>query len=252
MNYCVRNDLIIDVLDVNILFVEIEKIEMNTTRNVIIGVCYRPPHVHNIDFLEKFDELLSKLHTEKKHIYISGDFNYNTLNLSPASSKIANDFQNMLLSFSFAPLIDEPTREVNDSFSLISNIYTNVPYYFNICKSAILKPEPKISDHHAIICFTNYKYKPVKEKYINKRVFNKKSMAKFSKSMKNQSWDYIYHSPDAQSMFSYFQNQCIYMFEECFPEKNIKITYNNRLPWITNGLRASIIQKTYSKIYIYI
>ena len=116
-------------------------------------------------------------------------------------------------------MIDKPTREVNDSFSLISNIYTNMPYYFNICKSAILKPQPKISDHHVIICFTNYKHKPLKGKYINKRVYNKKCMAKFCKRMKNQSWDYIYHAPDAQSMFSYFQNQCMYMFEECFPEK---------------------------------
>ena len=33
------------------------------------------------------------------------------------------------------------------------------------------------------------------------------------------------------------------MFEECFPEKQFKITYKNRRPWVTNDLRDSISQK---------
>ena len=179
---------------------------MKLSNNVIIGLCYRPPHIKNSDFLDRLDELLATLHRENAHIYIVGDFNYNTLNLSHASNNIANDFQNIFHSHAYYPLIDKPTREENNTFTLIDNIYSNIPQHSTICRTAILKSKPKLSDHHPIICFTNYKYTVMNNTYIFRRDFSKKQTAKFDKKLKYQSWEYIYNI-SAQQMYSYFQNQ---------------------------------------------
>ena len=41
----------------------------------------------------------------------------------------------------------------------------------------------------------------------------------------------------------FFHNQIRYIFEECFPEKQVEIKYSNRLPWITKCIRNSIDHK---------
>ena len=43
--------------------------------------------------------------------------------------------------------------------------------------------------------------------------------------------------------FVFSHNQIRYIFEECFPEKQVEIKYSNRLPWITKCIRNSIDHK---------
>ena len=76
--------------------------------------------------------LLEQLHALNKHIYLLGDFNVNTLRTATGLNCRANEFSNLFLSYFFQPLIDKPTREVNDSISLLDNIYTNVTHSGNI------------------------------------------------------------------------------------------------------------------------
>ena len=154
INYKVREDLTIDLVDVNILFIEIPKSEFKTNHNILIAVCYRAPHVRGIEFIEKLDALLDKLDKEKTYSYFIGDMNINTLNLSPASSCIASDYHNLFLSYSFQSLIDKPTREHGNSSTLIDHIYTNTPQSLNVCVSCILKAS--LADHYSIVCITNY------------------------------------------------------------------------------------------------
>ena len=44
--------------------------------------------------------------------------------------------------------------------------------------------------------------------------------------------------------FQYFQDTFIRLFETYFRLVNVKITYSNKLPWITNGLRKSVKKKS--------
>ena len=103
---------------------------------------------------------------------------------------------------------------------------------------------PKIADHHAIIGFTDFVYNTKKASYTKRREFNDKNKAKLKKRLNTQSWEYIYDTNiNVNQMFHYFQRQCMYMYEECFPEIIKIIMYNNRIPWITNALRTSIAHK---------
>ena len=70
LNYKVRDDLIIDIRDVNLLFIEIHKTELNTKRNIIVGACYKPPHVSSFEFIDKLDVLLEKILTLTLYNYL--------------------------------------------------------------------------------------------------------------------------------------------------------------------------------------
>ena len=153
LNCKVRNDLLINLLDENTLIIEIHKTEFDTTANILVVVCYRAPHVAIFDFLNKLEKLLEKLQREKSYIYFTGDLNVNTLNISPTQDTIANTYNNLLLSYSYKPLVDKPTRVTEHSSTLIDHMYTNMCYA--MCKTAILKA--KLADHYGFTCVRNLK-----------------------------------------------------------------------------------------------
>lgn len=47
---------------------------------ITMGVVYRPPNNDAVEFNSSFNNLLSKLLTEKRKCFIAGDFNMNLLN----------------------------------------------------------------------------------------------------------------------------------------------------------------------------
>ena len=100
----------------------------DTNTNILIGICYSPPHVSPTEFIEKLDKILQKLLCKKSVVYFCGDFNFNTLGISTAANCKTNEFHNTFLSCTFNPLIvDLPTRvnKVTGTYTLIDNIYTN-------------------------------------------------------------------------------------------------------------------------------
>ena len=66
LTYRIRNDLSMDLIDIDILFIEIPKTNLNINTNVLIGVCYRPQHVSATDLIEKLDQILQKLQRENQ------------------------------------------------------------------------------------------------------------------------------------------------------------------------------------------
>ena len=108
--------------DVNTLFIEISKNSIKSDKNVIVGICYRPPQVCAQKFIQELHFLLERLHKMNKVVYLLGDFNINTFRSEARLNKIANDFSNLFLSYFYQPLIDKPTREVNTSSTLLDNI----------------------------------------------------------------------------------------------------------------------------------
>ena len=65
--------------EVNSLFIEIEKKSTLIKHNIIVDCIYRPPSYPIHYFNELLGEILCKLESEKKYVYITGDFNCNTL-----------------------------------------------------------------------------------------------------------------------------------------------------------------------------
>ena len=153
----------------------------------------------------------------------------------------ANEFSNLFLSYFFQPLIDKPTREVNDSISLLDNIYTNVTHSGDICTSGVMKTD--FSDHYSIFAFSDLQITPVIAKAITRREFSERNKAEFCKALRNTSWDHLYSIEDAHDAFEYFHSVIQNVFENNFSPHDIKINYSNKLPWVTKGLRVSIKKK---------
>ena len=81
---------------------------------------------------------LCKLESEKKYVYITGDFNCNTL----VSNTSTEEFKHILSSNHFYPQKNRPTRITKSSAILIDNIYCNMP---NTMAAGLL--HVNISDH---------------------------------------------------------------------------------------------------------
>ena len=86
------------------------KVNLNINTNVLIGVCYRPPHVSATDFIEKLDEILQKLQREKSIVFfVETSTLTHKLYLLRENSN-SNEFQNTFFAYGYNPLIvDLPT-----------------------------------------------------------------------------------------------------------------------------------------------
>ena len=80
LNYLERHDLAIYDIDIESVFIEINKDNFHSGKNIIVGVLYRPPGNDIRTFNEKFELILQKIRRENKISYILGDFNINLLN----------------------------------------------------------------------------------------------------------------------------------------------------------------------------
>ena len=68
-----------------------------------------------------------------------GDYNVDTLSENNNNSKTTQDFINIFSTYYYHKLINHPTRERNQSVSLIDDIYTNIPDCYNTCTSGVLR-----------------------------------------------------------------------------------------------------------------
>ena len=75
-----RDDISVYCSDIKSVFVEIDKDQIGSSKNIVFGTIYRPPG-HDIDYFNlEIHKILYKLHKENKIIYIMGDNNINIFN----------------------------------------------------------------------------------------------------------------------------------------------------------------------------
>ena len=109
-------------------------------------VCaYMDLHVCYFNVL--LNNMLDSLH-KNNYVFLLGDFNVD----------ISHDIKQVLQwrnskIYHLYPLINNPTREVKSSRTIIDNIYCNVPHASTISNVGIIRTY--ISDHHAIFCLFN-------------------------------------------------------------------------------------------------
>ena len=93
-------------------------------KNLIVGCIYKHPSLNNLDFTHSYIlPLLEKLSYENKQVMLMGDFNMNLLNYN--TNKRITQFVGELYTNSFIPYVNLPTRIMNQSETLIDNIFYN-------------------------------------------------------------------------------------------------------------------------------
>ena len=242
INFIYRDDIKLDLEFVDVLVIEIPKGELHTKNNIIIISLYRPPSIQVKLFTGKFTGILQFLSKENKYIFIVGDFNVDTSSAITNPNINVNNFQNMFLSYFYSPLIDKFTRvdEKRRTSSLLDNIYTNVTHTANDIKSGLFKTQ--ISDHYSIFCITDLVINIQKTTFMKKRDFNNKNKSLYEKNtLAKINWEKYF--VNFETSISTFYTKFINTFQDCFPEKTVKIGYKNRLPYLTAALQKSIKTK---------
>ncbi len=123
------------------LFIEIEM----TGRNLIIGCLYRAPNANITTFTDDISDIMHKLSTLNKHVYLLGDYNLDLLKYN--KHQPTSDFIDTMFSFSLIPLINRPTRITENSATIFDNIFTNCHNASNYLTGII---PTDISDHFSI------------------------------------------------------------------------------------------------------
>ena len=66
---------------------------------------------------------------------------------------------------------------------------------------------------------------------------------KCSEILKTTDWDPVYNLGDFEHSFKFFHDTILTIVDDSFPIKNVKLKYDNRIPYLTNGLKQSIKRK---------
>ena len=244
IKYHVRDDLsqLKNPDFVESLFIEIEKPH---SKNIVVGVMYRPPGQDLTAFNEYFDSVLKCVTRNQKIVYLMGDFNVNLLNEDTHSH--TNDFINILTSHSFYPSITKPTRITSRSATLIDNIFTNSKA---LQTSGIVISD--ISDHLPIFVKTNLNvFRTRNEKSeIEVREFSSANIENLKRNLITPIGLLLCNSDDVNVSYSNFINKFNELYDKCIPMKKKRIHPKKnkpKLPWITPALLKSIKRK--NKLY---
>jgi hypothetical protein len=224
LKYKIRSDLItIDIQCFESLFIQLDGRD-SKTKDIIIGVVYKPPNTDLDVFNTQFGEVLNVLAKEKKPCYILGDYNINLLKFQ--THLPIGDFINTILSNGFYQLIDKPTRITLNSATLIDNILTNV-------HSEKLSPAiwlTDISDHlPVLVTIPSKKSLPnmkSSETFTHKHIINDLKIEQFRSDINNHDWSTVFSSNSTEQIYHIFEN-------------NLKELYEKKFLWL--GLDSNLV-----------
>ena len=215
-------------------------------KSVIVGCIYRPPDKSsNADgsnrlksFIEEMTLLISSLNETKKDVYIMGDFNIDLLHYN--THQLTTEFVNMMMSGSFMPLINHPTRVSEDSATIIDNIFSNCIQHDQLVKGIL---PTDVSDHFSLFAVdadTNHSSsKPIE--HLHQHVINTETLGNFSKGIQNINWDTVLTCESTDNAFNLFSEKFVSQFKKHIPVKSRTIrNCVPKKPWITENLLRSI------------
>ena len=172
-----------------------------------------------------------------------GYYNVNLLNYG--KHRETTDFVDALHSNSFVSLINRPTRVNGHSATLIDNIFSNC--FSNIRDTFQCLIQTDISDHFPIIHVDGSVKQAVSDTYIHRRNTSQRNKHEFLCVLSTVDFNSIYSQTDTQEAFSMFHSMLLKLYNKHFPMQKIKLKYNSRKPWLTQGLKDSIRVK--NKLY---
>ena len=162
------------------------QLPQKNSKDIIIGVIYRPPNTDVNLFLSALAVILEVINSENRSCYLAGDFNIDLLNCKQHHGQ---SFLDQLFSFGFYPRIDRPTRITDTSATLIDNIFTNVhnsELTFGVWIA-------DVSDHLPVYVIMPCLNRRVSRepKYVYKRIYSEDKMIQFRDALCGIDWSDI-------------------------------------------------------------
>ena len=215
------------------LFIRIDKREINTTKDVIIGCVYRPPNGDFKQFIESYQEVLDTI--SATDCFICGDFN---IDISAKNTK-SEQFLNTNLASNITPMITKPTRSHKKSNTVIDNIITNIPS--KVEETGIVLSD--ITDHYPLYIITSHEKQSDKAVDIENITF-KFNIGQFITNIKLSNWNTILNLKDTETTYDCLHDIISKHYRDALsPKINNKSNYKKRLPWLTHTLKNLIKEK---------
>ena len=232
-----RNDLSCE--DIESIFLEVKLGSSNIVPKIIIGEIYRPPNYSSTNFLDYLELTLDKIEKENKICLLSGDFNYNLLDI--VNDKKALSFYNLMSSYGCFPTISLATRIQNGKKSLLDNIFVNDLTVVH--DSGIVIDD--LSDHFPIFVNLDIEQSNVQERK-QRIVFDEKKVDDLNNYLIQRLNNFqLITDPNVAC------NELIGAYVDGIKLFSKTIKYSRRQtplkPWITPGILCSINRKT--KLY---
>lgn len=234
INYVERPDLsLFEEGKFESIFLEIQQ---NKSRNIVIGEVYRVPGTNETEFIEKYENIITRIKEENKSLIIGTDQNldYLKINLHRNTMK----FFEANLTNGIMPTIYKPTRVTTNTASLIDNIYVDCSLFQNI-KSFIVKSD--ISDHYLCLACMNGSLMSNKtcETSITRKITDD-VLRKMNASLCNRNWNML-DNMDVNESSEMLINEIKVVMDFYAPErvKNINFKKIQSQPWFTQGLTKS-------------
>ena len=201
------------------LFIEIDKRQIGTDRNVILRLVHGKPGTSAANFNDKLNISLQKISLENKICQLMGDLNLDLLKQDSYISALID-----IYSEGFVPVITKPTRITQHSQTLIDHIYTNTdlttPNYKH--KQGILRTD--ISDYYPVfyLMLKPNSSKNDNENYSIAREINPTNIAQLCAAIEEIDWQCVTTESDTRAAFTIFHEQLINKYNASFPKKRYK------------------------------
>ena len=217
------------------VFIEIEQ---QKAKNLLIGCFYRhhtPLKEFNEEFLKK---TLVKISKEKsKPCIFLGDWNANLLDYE--NNRDTEDFYELLSSYSFQPLILQPSRVNPRSATLIDNIFINDLEISSKGGNIVTS----ISDHFPQFCSLNIRKKIRASREAKKaRCYRNFNHDEFKNELLDINWNQLFLGKRSEESFNIFFQKIEDILNVMAPIKTLSLNEKktNKKPWITSGILKSI------------
>ena len=213
------------------IFVEIKH---PTKKNIIVGTIYRH-HTAVSEFLDTYlRQTLQKIAKTNKTCILAGDFNVNLINYG--ENHHVDTFYDEISSFSFRPLVLQPSRVTSKSCTLIDNIFVNDLSTFSSGGNITCS----ISDHFSQFCQIDiFRKNNVSNKVKYSRDWRNFNKERFAYEIQNLTWSDV-TSPiiNANSSLSNFENKITNLLDEMAPYKRLTKKEKGLVerPWITRDI----------------
>ena len=231
LNYIRRTDL--ETPELELMWVEII---IKSSRNILIGVMYRPPdsskYLHE-KFNEVLQNLLSLVCLERSEILLMGDCNVNYL--SRSNNK---EFKQILELYSLKQIITKPTRITDSTSTLIDIIACSNPS--NISQSDVCPMS--IGDHDMIGCVRKINNLRYKSKCVDCRDYRKYSPENFTAELQSHDWSFVDYCTDVNVAWAKMKLTLTTTVNKHAPKIRKRIT-GKPAPWLTAELKAQMNER---------
>ena len=220
--------------------------EIADVKPVLIAIVYRRPGTDLETFTDFISNKLDIVKSDKHTCYLLGYLNINLLRHSV--HRQTKDFLDIMYSNEFIPLINRPTRVTAETATIIDHIYTNDLNATRMTAQGILVTD--ITDHYPVFHFSQpfgNSQSNEDEGFFYTRRITQSNMKLFKYLVSQSTWSEILNKPRCNDAFDAFYSIIKSCYYQAFPLIKQKKKYAKQAPWVTNGLRASIINK--NKLY---